>query len=80
MSVKYWILVSDELMAAGITWPEGLRLAGPSAIDEFPDVHWHLVEDDNAPAELDCRRVELVLGRRGREGATVVVVERRLLP
>lgn len=81
MTARYWVPVSDELYVAGISWPDGLRLA---QLPE-PDPHraepwiWCLIEDDNAPPELDGKRVELILGRRGREGAKAVIIERRVI-
>ena len=80
MGVRYHLLMSDEMMETRqIPWPEGLRPVerGDSA---FPGAHWHLFEDDGAPEELDGRRVELTLARRGRETGIVVIVKREALP
>jgi hypothetical protein len=86
MTASYWVLVADELLDSmdPSLLPDGLRLAEPpaeagDALGVYP-AHWHRFEDDNAPAELDGKRVELVLGRQGREGAKSVIIERRVLP
>jgi hypothetical protein len=67
MSVRYWVLMSHELMNSGPRWPDGLRPVrqaedgpGPS-----PDCAWWLLEDDGAPATLEGRRVELTFTRSG---------------
>ena len=78
MAVRYHLLMSDEMTERQIPWPEGLRPVerGDSA---FPGAHWWLFEDDNAPEELDGRRVELTLARRGRETGIIVIVKREVL-
>lgn len=83
MSAKYWVPVSDELLRDmdPSLLPEGLRLEGPVATTRIRDGKTEaLFEDDNAPPELDGKRVELILARRGREGAKAVIAERRVLP
>lgn len=87
MTARYWVLVSDELVLAidPSLLPDGLRLSGHPAgsgtciVTPPPGTHWHQFEDDNAPDELDGKRVELVLGRRGRTPAKAVIIERRVI-
>jgi hypothetical protein len=66
VSVRYWVLISDELMDSDPQWPEGLR---PVRADDGvpPDSYsrWWLLEDDGAPATLEGRRVELTFVRSG---------------
>jgi hypothetical protein len=78
MAVRYYVQVADELMERQIPWPEGLR---PVEREEstVPGSHWHLFEDDGAPEELEGRRVELTLARRGRETGMIVIVNRKVL-
>jgi hypothetical protein len=77
------VLASDELITAmdPSLLPDGLRLAIPAAIQHDPrgPASWYRFEDDSAPAELDGKRVELILGRQGREGAKSVIIERRVI-
>jgi hypothetical protein len=79
MAVRYYVLVSDEMMEyRQVPWPEGLRPV-ERGDNEFMGAHWYLFEDDNAPEELDGRRVGLTLARRGRETGTIVIVNREVL-
>jgi len=86
MTARYWVLASDELIETmdPSLLPDGIRLTGIRA-DWDPAAHllershWYLVTDDEAPNDLDGRQVELVLGRRGREGARSVIIERRVV-
>jgi len=77
MSASCWVLISDELTAAGITWPDGMR---PVRADDRTPPHygtrWWLIEDDGAPPELDGRRVELTFRM---EGDVPVVASREAL-
>jgi hypothetical protein len=89
MSARYWVQISAELMAAGITWPDGMRMAGEARMPSGEPVAWpwelycpwpwawYLVEDDGAPPELEGREVELVFRM---EDCTPVVVSREPLP
>jgi hypothetical protein len=72
MSVRYWVLVSDELMDSDPQWPEGLRVveAGPH---DVAGMRWRKFEDDGAPASLEGRCVELTFTR---SGATVMIGSR----
>jgi len=76
-----WFVIA--VLAWGLL-PDGIRLTGIRA-DWDPAAHllershWYLVTDDEAPKDLDGRQVELVLGRRGREGARSVIIERRVV-
>lgn len=88
MSASYWVLASDELlrdMDASLL-PDGLRLADPAAVQNgspgtnLPgDAHWYRFTDEDAPPDLEGKRVELILGRQGREGAKTVIIERRVV-
>ena len=77
MSARYWVLVSDQLMASDPQWPQGLRIVkhGGLAAGVVPqeDMHWHLFEDDSAPATLEGKRVELTFTR---SGDTVMIASR----
>ena len=84
MSVAYWVLGSDELMTQpDLQLPEGLRLTEPVSVQvatsgpEFPSSHWYRFEDDNAPAELEDKRVGLILCN---QDGKPVILERVLLP
>ena len=88
MSATYWVLVSDELLETmdPSLLPDGLRLNEPVSPEPADPgnwysetSHWHRFTDDGAPEELDGKRVELILGRRGREGAKAVIIERRVV-
>ncbi|MGH3190010.1 MAG: hypothetical protein ACRDOL_22645 [Streptosporangiaceae bacterium] len=75
MSARYWVLVSDELMAqvGAPQWPEGLRVIEAGPYDET-GARWCKVEDDGAPATLEGKRVELTFTR---SGDTVMIGGRR---
>jgi hypothetical protein len=80
MAARYYVQVADEMMETRqIPWPEGLRPVQRGEGDCHGS-HWHLFEDDNAPEELDGRRVGLTLARRGRETGMIVIVKREVLP
>jgi hypothetical protein len=51
MSATYWVLISDELMEAGLRWPDGMRITGEPEQDRpwNPGAQWYLVKDDHAP-------------------------------
>jgi len=78
MSASYWVLISDELMAAGVTWPDGMRVTGPGYPGGPRDrgAMWYRMEDDGAPPGLDGRRVELTFRM---EGDVPVVASREAL-
>ena len=82
MAARYYVRVADGLTETRqVPWPEGLRpvrQAGGKSTP--PGWHWHLFEDDGAPEELDGKRVELTLARRGRETGMIVIVKREALP
>lgn len=81
MTARYWVQASDELMSTRqIPWPEGLRPVGGPGVSEFRGSRWHLFEDDGAPEDLEGKKVELTLARRGRETGITVIVERKVLP
>ena len=85
MTAQYWVLASDELMTSmdPSLLPDGLRISPVPAErspSDPPGMRWYLAEDDSAPAELNGCKVELILARRGREGAKSVIAERRVLP
>jgi hypothetical protein len=88
VSAEYLVLISDELIASGLTWPAGMRLASPlPAVSSGPDplglpyglphARWYRVEDDEAPPELEGCPVELVF--RVANGKPVLA-ERRVIP
>jgi hypothetical protein len=84
MTARYWVLVSDELVAARMQLPHGLRDTGTYRSEhsegylpqEPPGTGWHLIEDDDAPADLDGRIVELVFRS---EGGTPVLAGREVV-
>jgi hypothetical protein len=89
MSATYWVLASDELITTmdPSLLPDGLRLEKgtapePARLGEWysGSSHWYQFTDDGAPPGLDGKRVELILGRQGREPAKSVIIERRVLP
>ena len=83
MTARYWVPVAPELLTGldSSLLPDGLRLADLGVTTRtYPGGLEALFEDDNAPEDLDGRRVELTLGRQGREGAKAVIIERRVLP
>jgi hypothetical protein len=61
VSVRYHVLVSDDLMASKPSWPTGLRPVEQEPTDPgtHPGMHWWLFEDDDAPLELEGKNVEL---------------------
>jgi hypothetical protein len=70
VSARYWVLVSDELMANDPQWPDGLRVIEPGpyeppALGQPPVSRWWLFEDGGAPATLAGKRVELTFVRSG---------------
>ena len=75
---RYWVLVSQPLLDDPATpWADaGLRLAeqGPW---EHPGVRWCLFEDEEAPEELDGKKVDLTF-ERDADGKTRIT-ERRVV-
>jgi hypothetical protein len=76
MSARYWVLASDSLFHPGMTWPDGIRLAGPDAQREhgmrprteaaarmspLPGTAWRLIEDDGAGPSFEGQWAELIL-------------------
>lgn len=61
--VRYWIQVSDDFMTGNpaFSWPTGLRPVRPDESAPPPQTYsrWWLFEDDDAPAELEGKKVEL---------------------
>ena len=80
VTATYWVQVADELLETmdPSLLPDGLRMTEP-VIHAAYGTHWQQFEDDNAPDELDGKRVELVLGRQGRMPAKAVIIERRVI-
>jgi hypothetical protein len=72
--VRYWVMVSDDLMDAQPQWPSTLRPVERGGIIQ-PGMRWWLFEDDDAPADLDGKEVELNLLSSG----AVVIVERTVM-
>ena len=71
MSARYHVLADDDLMAMpGLQWPEGLRPVEQEGPGRYPGMHWWLLEDDGAPAELNGKRVELGFGIEVSDGDT----------
>jgi hypothetical protein len=83
MSARYWVLCSDELMSEGVSlWPAFMRPVRRDDSSVPPDnhSHWWLFEDDEAPAELDGKKVELIIatGQEVQDGPYVTAVQRKL--
>ena len=81
-AARYWVLVADELMAGNLgsmVWPRCLRPVkrDESASPHATNCHWWLFEDDDAPAELDGKRVDLTLSQIGH--GPVEITERRVV-
>lgn len=65
MAARYYVLVSRELLSAGdsVFWEEaGLHLLAWGDVND-PGPSWCLFDDDNAPPELNGKRVELMMTR-----------------
>jgi hypothetical protein len=62
VAARYWVLVSDELMASLPLWLDGFRPVKEGNV-ETPGMTWHLFEDDDAPEELEGKRVEVTISR-----------------
>lgn len=62
MGIRYHVLVNDLLMDENPQWPEGFRPVERESAGH-PGTHWWLFEDDNAPAELEGKRVEVHFAR-----------------
>ena len=65
MAARYYVLVSQELIDADPPTPwedAGLHLIEQGGFTE-PGMRWCLFEDDNAPEELDGKKVELTFTR-----------------
>lgn len=63
MSARYYVLVSQELLDNDPPWEStGLHLIEQGALTE-PGFRWCLFDDDNAPEDLNGKKVELVLVR-----------------
>jgi hypothetical protein len=59
--VRYWVLVSRELLDTNPPWAAvGLRLVERGGW-ENGHARWCLVEDPDAPAELEGREVEILI-------------------
>ncbi len=80
MSARYHVLAADALMAtACLQWPEGLRPVEQEPTDpgRYPGMHWWLLEDDGADAELNGKLVELAFGIAAGDGDVRSVVTDR---
>ena len=75
MAARYRVLIADPLLKMGLQWPPGVKLAEQLERGET-GTHWWLLDDPDAPEDLEGRQVELVL-RRGEDGAPVIA-ERRV--
>ena len=63
MSARYYVLVRQELLDADTPWEDaGLHLVETGGFTE-PGARWCLFEDDNAPEELNGKKVELTVTR-----------------
>jgi hypothetical protein len=62
MTARYWTLITDELMGAAPQWPPMLRPVERGGY-EFPGLRWWLIEDDDAPDDLDGKEVDVTLIR-----------------
>lgn len=62
MAARYWTLVTDDLIDAAPQWPPMLRPVERGGI-EHPGTHWWLLEDDDAPEDLDGKEVDVTLTR-----------------
>lgn len=59
MAARYYVLVSEELLDSVPPWEAlGLHLIEQGALQE-PPMRWCVFDDDNAPAELTGKKVEL---------------------
>lgn len=75
MTARYWVQIADELMAhEDLQWPAVLRPVEQGA-SEYPGSHWWLLEDDDAPEDLDGKKVDLTLSRV----SDMTMIERRRL-
>lgn len=81
MSTRYHVLASDELMAGELQWPDGLRPVEQEPTDpgSHPGMHWWLFEDDDAPAELDGKRVELTFEAIGGAPGSARITDRQVM-
>lgn len=78
-SVRYWVLVSDELMASLPLWLDGFRPVKEGNV-EYPGMTWHLFEDDDAPEELEGKRVEVIISRdTASPGSPPKITERQVV-
>ena len=76
--VRYWVLVSCELLGEP-GWEElGLRQVELGAWESCHQSRWVLFEDPEAPRELDGKEVGLTIGRA--DGEPPRIIERTLAP
>jgi hypothetical protein len=61
MAARYWVLVTEDLLADELTLPEGLRMIrhGDDASAIYPGSRWCYFEDDSAPPELEGKNIQL---------------------
>jgi len=72
---RYRILIADPLLGMGLVWPAGVSLI--EQLERGPaGTHYWLLEDPDAPADLEGREVALTLARVDGEP---VVRERRVV-
>jgi hypothetical protein len=82
-AARYWVLVADNLMrgvSPGPEWPACLRPVRPDDSAPPPDAYsrrW-LFEDDDAPAELDGKKVELTFCRV--DNGPAQITDRQVVP
>lgn len=63
MAARFYVLVSQELLDADAPWQDaGLHLVEVGGFTE-PGMRWCLFDDDNAPEDLNGKKVELTLTR-----------------
>lgn len=67
---RYKILIADPLLGMGLVFPEGCSLVRQME-QATAGMHWHLLDDPEAPPELEGREVRLVMKRDG-DGSPVI--------
>jgi|SRR5579871_1442313 len=70
----YRILIPDPVIGAGLDWPPGVRLAAQLE-PGTAGTHWYLLDDPEAPEELEGREVSLAMSR-GEDGEPVITARR----
>lgn len=76
MAARYYVLVSQELLDSAPSWEAlGLHLIEQGALQE-PPMRWCVFDDDNAPEELNGKKVEL---NAELVGGVARITERRVM-